>query len=121
MISAEPEWDEVDISSCLSTPVDAGPFPRTRTYTLSLPPVSVSGPVYLVFNGVHDLAVLSGPGFETHLLIEPWEVKLPDALLAHACQLKVTVTASRVTEMDGIPWPCGLSGSVKLRYPRQKT
>ena len=117
----EPEWEEVDISSRLSPPVDGGPFPRTRTYTLSLPPVSVNGPVYLVFSGVHDLAVLSGPDFETHLLIEPWEVELPEALLAHAGPLKVTVTASRVTEMDGIPWPCGLSGSVKLRYPRQKT
>ena len=117
----EPEWEEVDISSRLSPPVDGGPFPRTRTYTLSLPPVSVNGPVYHVFSGVHDLAVLSGPDFETHLLIAPWEVELPEALLAHAGPLKVTVTASRVTEMDGIPWPCGLSGSVKLRYPRQKT
>ena len=65
------------------------------------------------------MAVITCGQTEKHLLIAPWEVDLSDLLPEHPASLTITVTGARVTEMDGIPWPCGLEGPVMLHLPQR--
>lgn len=112
--------DEIDITHLLSAPEDAGLAFPTLVYTLSLPVLPADGPVYLSFGNVHDMAVISCENMEKHLLLTPWEVNLSAFRCLNPKSLKITVTGARVTEMDGIPWPCGLEGPVRLRFPHRK-
>lgn len=115
--AVDPPMEEMDITHLLSSPEDAGLPSRTIVYALSLPSLPEQGPCYLSFGKVHDMAVISCPGAEKHLILPPWEIDISELLRHHPDTLKVSVTGARVTEMDGIPWPCGLEGPVLLRFP----
>ena len=110
---------EQDITHLLTAPVHDSLSSGTMTYTLSLPALPEHGPVFLSFGDVHDMAVITYGQTEKHLLIAPWEVDLSDLLPEHPASLTITVTGARVTEMDGIPWPCGLEGPVMLHLPQR--
>ena len=112
-----PVMKTMDISHLLSKPVCSDLSTHTMTYTLTLPDLPESGPVFISFGAVHDLAVITCGKTEKHLLIAPWETDLSDLLSAHPASLTIAVTGARVTEMDGIPWPCGLEGPVLLHLP----
>ena len=126
-------------------------YSGSLTYKLSLPAHLPSGPVVLSLGDVREMVVIQEPqsGREAHLLMGPWEVDIsgllnrqtssadrpesteasessviPDVAVQEGngmTELLLTVTSSRVTEMDCKPWPCGLFGPVLLRIPSDQS